>query len=78
VRVQSENKIKALVLPHLSVWKRGNNSKLYLAKVFLLILKRLKTDTQLRELSTRDFFEETVPWQSIYTTSVSGVRMAVF
>ena len=28
--------------------------------------ERLKTGTQWRELSTRDFFEATVPWQTIY------------
>lgn len=66
MRVQSENKIKLLVLPYLSVGKRGKKSNLCLARVFLLILKRLKTGTQWRELSTRDFFEETVPWQTIY------------
>jgi hypothetical protein len=66
VSVQSENKIKTLVLPYLSVGKRGKKSTLCLAKVFLLILKRLKTGSQWRELSTRDFFEETVPWQTIY------------
>ena len=66
MRVQSENKIKVLVLPFLSVGKRGKKSELCLASVFLLILKRLKTGTQWRELSTRDFFEATVPWQTIY------------
>ena len=55
-----------MVLPHLSVGRRGKRSGLCLVKVFLLILKRLKTGTQWRELSTRDFFEETVPWQTIY------------
>ena len=66
MRVQDENKIKALVLPILSVGKRGKRRNLCLARVFLLILKRLKTGTQWRELSTRDFFEEKVPWQTIY------------
>jgi transposase len=64
--INSENKIKDLVLPYLSVGKRGKKSTLCLIKIFLLILKRLKTGTQWRELSTRDFFEETVPWQTIY------------
>jgi len=45
VRVQYENKIKTYVLPFLSVGKRGQRSTLCLAKVFLLILKRLKTGT---------------------------------
>jgi transposase len=66
VRVQSENKIKQLVVPYLSVGKRGKKSKLCLAKVFLLILKRLKTGTQWRELCTKEYFDEEVIWQSIY------------
>lgn len=66
MRVQSENKIKQLVVPYLSVGKRGKKSKLCLAKVFLLILKRLKTGTQWRELCTKEYFDEEVIWQSIY------------
>ena len=66
MEVQNEIKIKTLVLPYLSVGKRGKKSGLCLLKVFLLILKRLKTGTQWRELSTRDYFEETVPWQTVY------------
>lgn len=66
MRVHSENKIKALVIPFLSVGKRGKKSKLCLAKVFLLILKRLKTGTQWRELCTKEYFDEDVCWQSIY------------
>ena len=66
MRVQSENKIKTYVIPHLSVGKRGKKSNICLVNVFLLILKRLKTGTQWRELSTREYFEETVPWQTIY------------
>ena len=66
MRVQCENKIKTYVLPFLSVGKRGKRSTICLVKVFLLILKRLKTGTQWRELSTREYFDETVPWQTIY------------
>jgi len=66
VRVQYENKIKTYVLPFLSVRKRGQRSIICLAKVFLLILKRLITGTQWRELSTRDYFDETIPLQTIY------------
>ena len=66
MEVQNEIKIKTLVLPHLSVGKRGKKSGLCLVKVFLLILKRLKTGSQWRELSTREFFDEPVPWQTIY------------
>ncbi len=66
VAVQNEIKTKILVLYFLSMGKRGKKSGLCLVKVFLLILKRLKTGTQWQELSTRDFFEESVPWQKIY------------
>ena len=71
MEAQIEIKIKTLVLPHLSVGKRSKKSCICLVKVFLLILKRLKTGTQpiaigWRELSTRNFFEEAVPWQKIY------------
>jgi transposase len=64
--VLSEDKIKELVLPFLSLGKRGKKSNLCLAKVFLVILKRLKTGTQWREISTKDYFEEKVLWQTIY------------
>lgn len=50
MRVQSENKIKELVLPYLSVGKRGKKSSLCLVRVFPLILKRLKIGTKLKEL----------------------------
>lgn len=66
MRVHSENKIKELVIPFLSVGKRGKKSKLCLVNVFLLIQKRLKTGTQWRELCTKEYFEEEVIWQSIY------------
>jgi hypothetical protein len=53
-----------LVLPHLSVVKRGKKSSLCLVKVFLL--KRLKTGIQWRGLSKINFFQETVLWQNFY------------
>jgi hypothetical protein len=66
VSVQSVNKIKELVLPYLSVGKRGKKSSLCLVCVFFTILKRLKTGTQWRELSTIDYFVEAVPYGTIY------------
>jgi len=33
---------------------------------FSFDFKKLKTGTQWRELSTSDYFDETVPWQTIY------------
>lgn len=54
-------------MPHLSRGKRGFPSRLNLLNVFLLIIKRLKTGCQWRELSLKEyFFKEKVSWQSIY------------
>ncbi len=65
--IPSESKIKELILPYLSVGKRGFKSKICLVKVVQLILKRMKTGCQWRELSVGEYFkEETVGWQLIY------------
>ena len=65
--VISENKVKELIVPYLSVGKRGFASKLCLTKVMLLILKRLKTGCQWRELCIKEHFSEgEVCWQTIY------------
>jgi transposase len=54
-------------MPYLSKGKRGFPSRLNLLNVFLLIIKRLKTGCQWRELSIKEyFFKEKVSWQSIY------------
>ena len=54
-------------MPHLSEGKRGFPSRLNLLNVFLLIIKRLKTGCQWRELSLKESFSnEKVSWQSIY------------
>ena len=54
-------------MPHLSKGKRGFPSRLNLLKVFLLIIKRLKTGCQWPELSLKEyFFNEKVSWQLIY------------
>lgn len=65
--ILSESKINLLILPHLSVGKRGFKSRICLVKVLQLILKRMKTGCQWRELSIKEYFgEETVSWQTIY------------
>lgn len=65
--IPSESKIKLLILPHLSVGKRGFKSKLCLIKVVQLIFKRLKTGCQWRELSIKEYFmSKKVSWQTIY------------
>ena len=65
--VISENKVREYIVPYLSVGKRGFKSKLCLTKVMLLILKRLKTGSQWRELSIKEYFDDgEVCWQIIY------------
>ena len=65
--VISANKVREYIVPYLSVGKRGYKSKLSSTKVMLLILKRLKTGCQWRELSIKEYFEEgEVCWQTIY------------
>ena len=65
--VISENKVREYIVPFLSVGKRGFKSRLNLTKVMLLILKRVKTGCQWRELVIKEYFdEEEVCWQTIY------------
>lgn len=65
--VISANKVREHIVPYLSVGKRGFKSKLCLTKVMLLILKRLKTGSQWRELSIKEYFNaDEVSWQTIY------------
>lgn len=54
-------------MPHLSTGRRGFSTRFDLSKVFQLILKRLKTGCQWRELSLKEYFgEEEISWQSVY------------
>ena len=46
------------IIPFLSVGKRGFKSNFDLASIFLLILKRLKTGVQWRELPIEGYFEK--------------------
>ena len=46
------------IIPFLSVGKRGFKSNFDLATIFLLILKRLKTGVQWRELPIESYFEK--------------------
>ena len=67
VGIISEDKVRYLIIPFLSVGKRGFKSKVCLIKVFLLILKRMKTGCQWRELGIKEYFGEgEVSWQTIY------------
>ena len=55
------------IIPFLSVGKRGFKSNFDLATIFLLILKRLKTEAQWRELPIEVYFEKgEISWQNVY------------
>ena len=55
------------IIPFLSVEKRGFKSNFDLATIFLLILKRLKTGVQWRELPIESYFEKgEISWQNVY------------
>ena len=55
------------IIPFLSVGKRGFKSNFDLASIFLLILKKLKTGVQWRELPIEVYFEKgEISWQNVY------------
>ena len=55
------------IISFLSVGKRGFKSNFDLASIFLLILKRLKTEVQWRELPIEVYFEKgEISWQNVY------------
>ena len=59
--------INKWIIPFLSVGKRGFKSNFDLASIFLLILKRLKTGVQWRELPIEVYFEKgEISWQNVY------------
>ena len=55
------------IIPFLSVGKGGFKSNFDLASIILLILKRLKTEVQWRELPIESYFEKgEISWQNVY------------
>ncbi|WP_317127496.1 transposase, partial [Chryseobacterium piscium] len=63
----SKDKLEKWILPHLSKGKRGFSTRFDLGKIFKLIIKRLKTGCQWRELSLKEYFsKETISWQLVY------------
>ena len=77
------------IIPFLSVGKRGFKSNFDLASIFLLILKRLKTGVQWRELPIESYYGENFQLKAILkkvkslgkmsiTTSINGVKMVAF
>ena len=62
-----EGKIRTWILPHLSKGKRGFKSKVDLVGVLLLILKRMKTGCQWRELVVEQYIKDgKTKWQTVY------------
>ncbi|MFK8284189.1 transposase [Capnocytophaga canis] len=63
----SKDTIKKWIIPHLSVGKRGFKTKFDLSIIFLLIIKRLKTGCQWRELPIEVYAKESkISWQTVY------------
>ena len=59
--------INKWIISFLSVGKRGFKSNFDLASIFLLILKRLKTGVEWRELPIESYFEKgEISWQNVY------------
>ena len=59
--------INKWIISFLSVRKRGFKSNFDLATIILLILKRLKTRVQWRELPIEVYFEKgEISWQNVY------------
>ena len=59
--------INKWIISFLSVGKRGFKSNFDLVSIFLLILKRLKTGVQWRELPIESYFEKgEISWQNVY------------
>ena len=59
--------INKWIISFLSVGKRGFKSNFDLASIFLLILNRLKTGVQWRELPIESYFEKgEISWQNVY------------
>lgn len=66
------------IIPHLSMGKRGFSTRFDLGKIFQLIIKRLKTGCQWRELSLKEYFiNQEISWQLIYYFLINGVRIVL-
>jgi transposase len=67
MEILSKDMIEQWILPHLSTGKRGFSGKVPLYQIVLLILYRLKTGCQWRQLPVHQFFEqESLTWQGVY------------
>lgn len=67
MEILSKDTIEKWILPHLVTGKRGFNSKVPLYQIVMLILYRLKTGCQWRQLPVKQFFDqEFISWQGVY------------
>jgi transposase len=65
--ILSKDSIKELILPHLSVSKKGMQlSENKIIRIVQVILYRLKTGCQWRELPMREFFDEPYTQKSVF------------
>ncbi|ATA88640.1 IS5/IS1182 family transposase [Capnocytophaga stomatis] len=63
----SKDIIKKWIISHLSIGKRGFKTKFDLSLIFLLIVKRLKTGCQWRELPVEVYFkDQKISYQTVY------------
>ncbi len=67
MEILPKDMIEKWIVPHLVVGKRGFSSKVPLYQIVMLILYRLKTGCQWRQLPIGQFFtEEQLTWQGVY------------
>lgn len=67
MEILSKDMIEQWILPHLPAGKRGFSSKVPVCQVVMLILYRLKTGCQWRQLPVKQFFsEQSLTWQGVY------------
>lgn len=67
MEILDKDMIEKWIVPHLAVGKRGFSSKVPLYQVVMLILYRLKTGCQWRQLPIRQFLvTEQLTWQGVY------------
>jgi len=65
--ILSKSTIETWILPHLTIGTRGFATTVPLVEIVKIILYRLKTGCQWRELPTKEFFSTTVlSWNSVF------------
>ncbi|HEY9300100.1 MAG TPA: IS5 family transposase [Phormidium sp.] len=67
MEILNKDMIEQWILPHLTLGKRGFSSKVPLYQIVMLILYRLKTGCQWRQLPVKQFFDQKqLSWQGVY------------